>query len=106
VSGFALSNVANITSVALYNLRADSTENPAVLLVSADRTENISRDSYCCVSTNCSRDAFTYALRSNVRDADLIENSLSVEICLPNLCLATLWANTPQYPIALITITS
>jgi hypothetical protein len=66
----------NITKVALYNLRADRTENPAVLLVSADRTENISRGSFCCVSTNCRRDVFTSALHSNVRDADLKENSL------------------------------
>jgi hypothetical protein len=32
---------------------------------------------------------FTSPLRSNVRDADLIENSLSVEICLRSRCLAT-----------------
>jgi hypothetical protein len=63
-----------------YNIRADRTENPVVLLVSSDRAENLSISSYCCVSTNCLRDVFTSALRSNVRDADLIENSLSVEI--------------------------
>jgi hypothetical protein len=32
-----------------YNLCADRTENPVVLLVSADRTENISHGSYCCM---------------------------------------------------------
>jgi hypothetical protein len=81
----------------LYNLRADRTENPVVLLVSTDRTENISRGSYCCVLTNCCRDVPTSALRSNIHNADLIENSLSVEICLPSRCLAMLRANTPQY---------
>jgi hypothetical protein len=35
----------DITSVALYNLRVDRTENPVVLLVSANGTENISRGS-------------------------------------------------------------
>jgi hypothetical protein len=40
---------------------------------------------------------FTSALRSNVRDADLIENSFSVEICLRSRCLATVCVNTPQY---------
>jgi hypothetical protein len=67
------------------------------LLVSADRTENISHGFYGCVLTNCRRDVFTSALRSNFRDADLIKNSLSVEICLLSRCLATLWANTPHY---------
>jgi hypothetical protein len=52
---------------------------------------------YCCVSTNCRRDVFTSALRSNNRGADYIENSLSVEVCLPSRCLATLWANPLQY---------
>jgi hypothetical protein len=37
------------------------------LLVSADRTENISRGCYCCVATNCHRCVFTSALRSNKR---------------------------------------
>jgi hypothetical protein len=73
----------NITRVALYSLRAD-------------RTENISRGSYCCVSTNCRRDMFTSALRNNGRGADLIENSVSIEVCLPNRCLATLSANQLQ----------
>jgi hypothetical protein len=98
----------NITSVALYNHRADRTENPVVLSVSADRTENpvvllvsadstenISRGSYFCI--NCRRDVFTSALRINVRDADLLENSLSVEVCLPSRCLATHWENALQY---------
>jgi hypothetical protein len=40
---------------------------------------------------------FTSALRSNLREADLIENSLSVENYFPSRCLATLCANTPQY---------
>jgi hypothetical protein len=71
------------TSVALYNLCADC-------------TENFSRISHCCVSTNCRRDVFTSVPRSNVRDADLIENSLS-EICLRSRCLATVCVNTPHY---------
>jgi hypothetical protein len=88
--------VFDFTSVALYNLRADCTEKPVVLFVSSDRTENFSRSSYCCVSANCRRDVFTSALRSNVHDADLIENILSVEICLRSRCLATVLANTPH----------
>jgi hypothetical protein len=87
------------TSVTLYNLCADRTENPVVLLVSSDRTENLSRSSYCCMSTNWHRDVLTSALHSNVRDADHIENSLSVEICLRSRCLATVWANTPHCPL-------
>jgi hypothetical protein len=39
----------------------------------------------------------TSALRSNVRDTDLIENSFSVEICLRSRCLATVCVNMPQY---------
>jgi hypothetical protein len=83
--------------VALYNIRADRTENPVVFLVSADRTENISRGFYCCVSTNCHRDVFTSALRSNGSGLGHIENSLSAEVCLPSRCLAMLWANPLQY---------
>jgi hypothetical protein len=37
------------TRVVLHSLRADRTENPVPLLVSTDRTENISRGSNCCV---------------------------------------------------------
>jgi hypothetical protein len=33
-------------------------------------------------------------LRSNGRGAGPIENSLSVDVCLPNCCLATLWPST------------
>jgi hypothetical protein len=80
----------SISSVALYRLRTDPTENPVVLLDGADRTENISRGTYCCVSTNCRRDVFTSALRSNRHGVDHIENSLSVEVCLPSRFLATL----------------
>jgi hypothetical protein len=82
------------TSVALYKLRADRTENPVVLFVSSDRTENFSRIFHCCGSTNYRRvaerrrDVFTTALRSNVRDADLIESSFSVEMCLPKPLLS------------------
>jgi hypothetical protein len=61
---------ANIPKVALYSLGADRTENSVVLLVSAYRTENISRGCYYCVATNCRRDAFTSALRSNKRRGD------------------------------------
>jgi hypothetical protein len=80
-------------------LAQPSTENPALLLVSANRTENISRGSYCCVLTNCCRDVFTSALHSNgcAMDLNLIENSLSVEVSLPSRCLVTLWANPLQY---------
>jgi hypothetical protein len=60
-----------ITRAALYNLRAD-------------RTENISRGTYCCVSTNCRRDMFSSAFRSHGRGADLIESSPSVEVCEKN----------------------
>jgi hypothetical protein len=59
--------------------------------------KTFSRISHCCVSTNCRRDLFTSALRSNVRDADLIENSFSAEICLRRRCLATVCVNTPHY---------
>jgi hypothetical protein len=75
--------------IALYRLRTDRTGNSVVLFVSAYRTENISRGTYCCV--------FTSELRSNGRDADHIEHSLSVEVCLPSSWLATLWANPLQY---------
>jgi hypothetical protein len=61
------------TSVALYNLHADCTENPVVLFVSSDLTGNFSRSPYCCVSTNCRRDVFTSVLRSNGRVMDHIE---------------------------------
>jgi hypothetical protein len=60
------SSAPNITRVALYS-RANRTEYSVVLLVSADRTENISRGCYCCVATNYRRDVFTSALRSNKR---------------------------------------
>jgi hypothetical protein len=40
---------------------------------------------------------FTCALRSNVRDADLIESGFFVEMCLRSRCLATVCVNTPQY---------
>jgi hypothetical protein len=54
-------------------------------MMKSDRTENISSCSYCCLSTNCRRDVFTSALRINGHGVDLIENSVSVEICLPPL---------------------
>jgi hypothetical protein len=41
---------------------------------------------------------FTEPLHSNGRDADPIENSLSVvEVCLPSRTLAALWPSTLQY---------
>jgi hypothetical protein len=40
---------------------------------------------------------FTSELRGNIREADLIERSFSVEICLRSRCLATVCVNTPQY---------
>jgi hypothetical protein len=40
---------------------------------------------------------FISELRSNGRGADLIENSLSVQVCLPSPWLPTLWANPLQY---------
>jgi hypothetical protein len=42
-------DTVTITRVALYSLRAHRTENPDPLVVSVDRTENISYGSYCCV---------------------------------------------------------
>jgi hypothetical protein len=79
------------------------TENPFLLLVSADRTENISRGSYCFVSTKGCRDVFTSALHSNGHGTNPIENSLSVEFCLPNRCLVMLWANPLQYITYILT---
>jgi hypothetical protein len=58
---------AVIPKVALYSLGADNTENSVVLLVSADRTENISRGCYCYVATNFRRGVFSSALRSKKR---------------------------------------
>jgi hypothetical protein len=40
---------------------------------------------------------FIAALRSSVRNADLIESSFSVEMCLRSRCLATVCVNTPHY---------
>jgi hypothetical protein len=51
----------------------DCTENPVVLFVSSDRTENFSHSPYCCMSTNCRRDVFTSVLRSNSHVTDHIE---------------------------------
>jgi hypothetical protein len=75
----------NIPRVALYSLRADRTENSVVLLVSADRTENISRGCYCCVASNCRRDMFT--LRSNRRGAATLSTVACVLKCLLSHCL-------------------
>jgi hypothetical protein len=59
------STLLNITRVAVYSAHADCIENSILLLVSADRTENISCGCYCCVATNCHRNVFTSALPSN-----------------------------------------
>jgi hypothetical protein len=80
--------------VTLYSLGADSTEKSVVLLVSSDRTENISRGCYCRVATNCRIYVFTSALRSNERGAATLYTVACVLTCLLSCCIATVAART------------